>query len=73
MTAELLAESFVSTAQNVLSATDAQTAAALAHAARFERRAQMAPAVRDLVDSIEAPAQPGGLGDAGPRKTSVPA
>ena len=73
MTAELLAESFVATAQTVLSATDAQTTAALAHAARYERRAQMAPAVRDLVDSIEARAQPSGPGDAGPRKTSVPA
>jgi glycosyltransferase involved in cell wall biosynthesis len=54
MTAELLADSFVATAEMVLSARDEQRAAALAHGARYERRAQMAPAVRDLVDSIAA-------------------
>jgi hypothetical protein len=54
MTAELLADSFVATAEMVLSATDEQRAAARAHGARYERRAQMAPAVRDLVDSIAA-------------------
>jgi glycosyltransferase involved in cell wall biosynthesis len=54
MTAELLADSFVATAEMVLSATDEQRAAARAYGARYERRAQMAPAVGDLVDSIAA-------------------
>jgi glycosyltransferase involved in cell wall biosynthesis len=52
MTAELLVDSFVATAETVLSATDEHRAAALAHGARYERRARMAHAVRDLVDSI---------------------
>jgi glycosyltransferase involved in cell wall biosynthesis len=71
MTAERLAESFVTTARTVLSASEEQRAAALAHAARYERRAQMAPAVRDLVDSITVRAQPGDSGGARVRMTSV--
>ena len=55
MTPELLAASFVTTARTVLSASEEQRSAALVHAARYERRVQMAPAVRDLVESIEDP------------------
>jgi len=55
ITADLLAESFVATARLVLSATDDKRRAALVHASPFQRRAQMAPAVRDLVASLDDP------------------
>jgi hypothetical protein len=55
MTADLLAESFVATARTVLSATEVQREAALVHASPYQRRVQMAPAVRDLVESLGDP------------------
>jgi glycosyltransferase involved in cell wall biosynthesis len=64
MTADLLAESFVATARCVLAATEDQRRAALVHATPFQRRAQMAPAVRDLVASLDDP-QPPADGESG--------
>ncbi|MGH8774638.1 MAG: glycosyl transferase [Jiangellaceae bacterium] len=52
MTADLLADSFVVTAQTVLAATEEQRAAALVHAAPYDRNALMRPAVAELIASL---------------------
>jgi hypothetical protein len=52
--AESLAHSFVQAAALALRATEEQRAAAIAHAARFERRRLLEPAVRALADSVRA-------------------
>jgi glycosyltransferase involved in cell wall biosynthesis len=53
--ADLLSESFVAFARTVLSATEKQREAALVHASPCQRRGQLAPAVRDLVDCMGEP------------------
>jgi glycosyltransferase involved in cell wall biosynthesis len=55
MAAEQLAESFVATVRTVLTASEEQRDAALGHASHFERKTQMTPAVRDLVESLDGP------------------
>jgi hypothetical protein len=52
--AESLARSFVQAAALALGATEEQRAAAVAHAARFERRRLLEPAVRALAASVVA-------------------
>jgi hypothetical protein len=53
--ADRLAGSFVATARIVLSTTEEQREAALVHASPYERKAQMAPAIRDLIESLDDP------------------
>jgi glycosyltransferase involved in cell wall biosynthesis len=71
MVAEQLAESFRATVRTVLSATEQQRRAALAFGARYERRAQMAEAIQDLVESLRQTARPGRAGATSKLKTSV--
>jgi glycosyltransferase involved in cell wall biosynthesis len=59
MTADQLAESFVTTAHTVLSADEQRRAAARAFGARYQRRIHMSPAVRELVASLGQAVPPG--------------
>jgi glycosyltransferase involved in cell wall biosynthesis len=53
--ADLLAKSFAATARTVLSTTEEQREAALVHASPYQRKTQMAPAVCDLIESLDDP------------------